>query len=160
MTYNETETFCKEFNRFVHKDRILRKTDIQYGVAPTFVGLLPTRSMLTQKAIVGAQNACAKEKGAYTSQVSYAQLKEYSINYVILGHSEVRQYLHETDEDINAKAIKLLAEGMKPIICIGESLKQYESKKTISVLKQQITDDLKNIAAEKAADIIIAYEPI
>ena len=160
MTYNQTESFCKEFNRFVKKDKFLKKTKIQFGVAPTFLGLLPTRSLLKQPTIVGAQNASAIEKGAYTSQVSYSQLKEYNIEYAILGHSEVRQYLGETDKDINNKAIKLINENMIPIICIGESLKEYESKKTIKVLEKQIIEDTKGISAKNASKIIIAYEPL
>ncbi len=108
MTYNQTETFCKEFNKLIARDKKLKNTKIQFGVAPTFLGILPTRSLLKQPAIIGAQNASPIDKGAYTSQISYSQLKEFDINYVILGHSEVRQFLHESDTMINAKALKLL----------------------------------------------------
>ncbi len=160
MTYNQTESFCKEFNKLVKKDKILKSTNIQFGVAPTFLGLLPTRSLLKLPVIIGAQNASAIQKGAYTSQISYSQLKEYNINYVILGHSEVRQYLGETDKDINAKAIKLVSENMVPIICVGESLKEYEAHKTIKVLEKQIIEDTKGIPDNSATSVIVAYEPL
>ncbi len=160
MTYNEVSEFSKTFNKLIKKDKILKKTNIEYGVAPTFLSILPARSMLKKNIIVGAQNAAGIEKGAYTSQISYSQLKEFDINYVILGHSEVRQYLHESDSMINAKALKLLNNKMVPIICIGESLLEYKKKKTIAVLQKQLTADCANIPSESADQVIIAYEPI
>ncbi len=107
---------------------------------------------------LGAQNVHFAEKGAFTGEISANMLKEYGVKYVIIGHSERRQYFGETDETVNKRTLQALAAGLTPIVCIGESLEERETGKTESVLDRQIENGLKGI--ENLADIVIAYEPI
>lgn len=107
---------------------------------------------------LGAQNVHFAAKGAYTGEISAAMLKEYGVKYVIIGHSERRQYFGETDETVNKRTLAALEAGLTPIVCIGESLEERETGKTESVLDRQITEGLKGI--ENISDIVIAYEPV
>ena len=94
---------------------------------------------------LGAQNVHFAEKGAYTGEISAAMLKEYGVKYVIIGHSERRQYFGETDETVNKRTLAALNAGLVPIVCIGETLEERESGKTEAVLDRQITEGLKGI---------------
>ena len=107
---------------------------------------------------LGAQNVHFKEKGAYTGEISAAMLKEYGVKYVIIGHSERRQYFGETDETVNLRTLAALEAGLTPIVCIGESLEERETGKTEKVLDKQIEDGLKGI--DDLTKIVIAYEPV
>ncbi|MBQ8394463.1 MAG: triose-phosphate isomerase, partial [Clostridia bacterium] len=98
------------------------------------------------------------EKGAYTGEISAAMLLEYGVEYVIIGHSERRQYFAETDETVNKRTLTALANGLTPIVCIGESLEERETGKTEEVLATQIHEGLKGI--EDITKIVIAYEPV
>jgi len=109
---------------------------------------------------VGAQNVSINDNGAYTGEVSSAQLKSLNIPYCIVGHSERREYNNETDEEINKKVIKLLENDITPILCIGEKLEERQNKSTESVIKNELTSDLKGLSPESVERIIIAYEPI
>ena len=107
---------------------------------------------------LGAQNVHFAEKGAYTGEISANMLKEYGVKYVIIGHSERRQYFGETDETVNKRTLAALAAGLTPIVCIGEVLEERENGLTEKVLDKQIEDGLKGI--EHLEDIVIAYEPV
>ena len=107
---------------------------------------------------LGAQNVHFAEKGAFTGEISANMLKEYGVKYVIIGHSERRQYFGETDETVNKRTLTALTAGLVPIVCVGESLEERETGKTESVLDKQLADGLKGI--ENLADIVIAYEPV
>jgi len=107
---------------------------------------------------LGAQNVHFAEKGAYTGEISADMLKEYGVEYVIIGHSERRQYFGETDETVNKRTLAALNAGLTPIVCVGESLEERETGKTEEVLKVQIQEGLKGI--EDLSAIVIAYEPI
>lgn len=107
---------------------------------------------------LGAQNVHFAEKGAYTGEISAAMLKEYGVEYVIIGHSERRQYFGETDETVNRRTLAALAAGLTPIVCIGESLEEREGGKTEEVLEKQIRIGLSGI--DNISRIVIAYEPI
>ena len=107
---------------------------------------------------LGAENVHFAEKGAYTGEISAAMLLEYGVEYVIIGHSERRQYFAETDETVNKRTLTALAAGLTPIVCIGESLEERETGKTEEVLATQIREGLKNI--EDVTKIVIAYEPV
>ena len=109
---------------------------------------------------VGAQNVSEHEKGAYTGEISLAMLKDLGTKYVILGHSERRAYNGETDETVNAKAENVLAEGMIPIICVGESLEQRERGLTLSFIEYQVKAALYGVPDESIRRCVIAYEPI
>ncbi|MFM1654935.1 triose-phosphate isomerase [Brevibacillus sp. B_LB10_24] len=109
---------------------------------------------------LGAQNMHFAEQGAFTGEISPLMLKELGVAYVILGHSERRQYFQETDELVNEKVKAALSHGLKPIICVGESLEEREGGKTEEVVRRQTTAALAGITAEQAAALVIAYEPI
>ena len=109
---------------------------------------------------VGAQNMHWEEKGAYTGEVSPSMLKSINCEYVIIGHSERRQYFAETDEIVNKKVKAALEYGLKPIICVGETLEEKEDGKTVEVITEQISKALKDLTLEDLRTIIVAYEPI
>ncbi len=109
---------------------------------------------------VGAQNLHWEEKGAYTGEVSAPMLKSIGVEYVIIGHSERRQYFAETDETVNKKIKSALKYSLKPIVCVGESLEQRENGTTEKVISNQIQKAFDEIPVEELNKIIIAYEPI
>ena len=109
---------------------------------------------------IGAQNVHFAEKGAYTGEISAAMLKECGVNYVIVGHSERRQYFAETDETVNKRTKAALDAGMKVILCLGEVLGQRQSGITAEILSMQTKLDLAGFTAEEVANIVIAYEPV
>ena len=107
---------------------------------------------------LGAQNVHFAEKGAYTGETSASMLAEYGVKYVIIGHSERRQYFGETDETVNKRTLAALNAGLIPIVCIGELLEERESGKTEEVLDRQIVEGMKGI--DDISKIVIAYEPV
>lgn len=107
---------------------------------------------------IGAQNMHWEEKGAYTGEISAEMLKEYGVKYVIIGHSERRQYFGETDETVNKRTLAVLNADMTPIVCVGETLEERESGKTNEVLDRQLSVGLKDVADVKK--LVIAYEPV
>ena len=109
---------------------------------------------------IGAQNMHFEEKGAYTGEVSGEMLKSIGVEYVIIGHSERRQYFNETDETVNKKLKKALDIGLKPIVCVGENLEQRESGKAKDVVTTQVGLALEGLNSDKIENVIIAYEPI
>ncbi len=109
---------------------------------------------------IGAENVHFKESGAYTGEISAAMLKEAGVEYVVIGHSERRTYFAETDQTVNLRTLAALSAGLKPIICVGETLEQRELGYTETLLKFQTKMALTNVPAEKMKDIIIAYEPV
>jgi triosephosphate isomerase (TIM) len=129
-------------------------------VCPTFVALTGVAQALRGTSVkIGAQNVSTAENGAYTSQIAVGML-EGLVEYVIIGHSEVRQYLGETDVMINQKAKLLLSHGLKPIIACGESLDINQAGGTDAHVKSQITAAFEGIPASALPDIVVAYEPI
>ena len=109
---------------------------------------------------IGAENMYFEDSGAYTGEISPAMLKDAGVKYVILGHSERREYFKESDEDINKKVLKALEYGLIPIICCGESLVQREQGITIDHIRCQIKIALQSVSSEQAKGLVIAYEPI
>ena len=109
---------------------------------------------------IGAQNMHFEEKGAYTGEVSGEMLKSIGVEYVIIGHSERRQYFNETDETVNKKLKKALDIGLKPIVCVGENLEQRKSGKAKDVVTTQVGLALEGLISDKIENVIIAYEPI
>jgi triosephosphate isomerase len=109
---------------------------------------------------IGAQNMHWEEKGAYTGEVSAEMLKAVGVEYVIIGHSERRQYFAETDEIVNKKLKKALAVGLKPIVCVGETLEQREQGITMQVITSQTEKALEGLETSDVEKVIIAYEPI
>lgn len=109
---------------------------------------------------VGAENMYFQEKGAYTGEISAEMLVDAGVKYVIIGHSERREYFAETDETVNKKVLQAFQHGITPIICCGESLTQREQGITIDWIRQQIKIAFLQVTAEQAATAVIAYEPI
>ena len=109
---------------------------------------------------IGAQNVHFAEKGAYTGEVSAKMLEEVGVDYVIVGHSERRQYFAETDETVNLRAKAALAGGFKVIVCLGEVLEERKAGITNEVVTNQVKLDLAGISADDMANVIIAYEPV
>ena len=107
---------------------------------------------------LGAQNVHFAQSGAYTGEISCDMLKELGVEYVIIGHSERRQYFGETDQTVNKRTLTALANGLTPIVCVGESLEERQTNKTEEVLLRQITEGLKGV--ENIPDLVIAYEPV
>ena len=109
---------------------------------------------------IGAENMYFEEKGAYTGEISPAMLADAGVSYVILGHSERREYFGETNETVNRKVKKAFEHGLVPIVCCGETLNQREQGITMDWIRQQIKIAFLGISAEQAAEAVIAYEPI
>lgn len=109
---------------------------------------------------VGAENMYIEEKGAYTGEIAPAMLTDAGVDYVIIGHSERREYFGEDDAFLNKKVLKALEHGLTPILCCGESLEQRESDVTLDWIRLQIKSDLQGVSAEQASTMVIAYEPI
>ena len=131
----------------------------EIAVCPTYVALPAVMEELQGTAIaVGAQDMHWEEQGAFTGKISHDMLTDLGCTYVILGHSEQRQYFHETDETVNKKTKKALETGLKPIVCVGETLEEREANKTNDVVQRQLLGALQGITDLK--DTVIAYEPV
>ncbi|MDD7702302.1 MAG: triose-phosphate isomerase [Lachnospiraceae bacterium] len=109
---------------------------------------------------VGAENMYVEESGAYTGEIAPAMLVDAGVKYVIIGHSERREYFKEDDAFLNKKVLKALEHGLTPILCCGETLEQRESGVTLDWIRLQIKSDMQGVTAEQAASMVIAYEPI
>lgn len=109
---------------------------------------------------IGAENMYFEEKGAYTGEISPAMLTDAGVKYVVLGHSERREYFAETNETVNKKMLKAFEHGITPIMCCGESLEQREQGITMDFIRQQVKIGLQNVTADQAKKMVIAYEPI
>lgn len=128
---------------------------VPYVVLPTALELVKDTNVE-----IGAQNMYYEENGAYTGEISPNMLTDLGVRYVILGHSERREYFNETNEDINKKVLKAFEHGLTPIVCCGETLAQREQGVTIDFVRTQIKIAFQNITAEQAKKAVIAYEPI
>lgn len=130
-------------------------------VCPPFVDLAAAKEALAGSNIrLGAQNVHWAEKGAYTGEISVGMLRELGVEYAIVGHSERRQYFGETNDGVNKRARAALAAGITPIICVGESLAQREGGETEAWVGTQTEAALRDMTAQEAEKVIIAYEPI
>ncbi len=130
-------------------------------VCPPFTSLATVQPMLTGTPIgLGAQNMYFEEEGAFTGEISPKMHSSVGCTYVILGHSERRQYFGETNELINKKLRKALASGLTPIVCVGETLEQREKNITDQIVTTQVRGVLKDVTAAEAEQVIIAYEPV
>lgn len=140
---------------------LVAQAECEVVVCPPAVCLAAAAEALKGSNIkLGAQNVHWARSGAFTGEISADMLKALDVEYVILGHSERRQYFGETDEGVNKRALFALSNGLIPIICVGESLEQREKGVTAEVVSGQVREALKGFTAENAADTVIAYEPI
>ncbi|WP_425378379.1 triose-phosphate isomerase [Spiroplasma endosymbiont of Polydrusus pterygomalis] len=152
-TTSETIDFFKEV------DHACVDLTVDAGVAVPFVNLALAKQH-AHNLIIAAQNCHYEDLGAFTGEISVDMLKDLKLTHVIIGHSERRQMFNETDETVNLKAKKILAKGMVPIICCGETLEQYEKNQTQQVVESQIEKALQGIDLEDVKTIVISYEPI
>ena len=140
---------------------LVKDAKCEVVVCPTFLCLdAVIKAAKGSNIKVGAQNMHFEESGAFTGEVSPSMLKEIGIDYVIIGHSERRQYFNETDETVNKKLKAAYSHSISPILCIGETLSDREGNITEKVLKNQVKLDLEGLTAEQVEKLVIAYEPI
>jgi triosephosphate isomerase len=133
----------------------------EIAVCPTFVNLQAVAGVIKGSNIkLGSQNMYPKNEGAYTGEISPVMLRSVGCHYVIIGHSERRQYFHETNEFINEKVKVALEYGLFPILCVGEKLEEREKGITNDIVKDHVTGGLKGIPKDKVPHIVIAYEPV
>ena len=138
-------------------------TTIDVAVCPPFVNLGAVSAALNgagSAVALGAQNMHEADGGAYTGEIAAGMLTAIGCKYVILGHSERRQYFGETDAGVNAKVHKALAAGLVPIVCVGESLEEREGGNEEAVVRTQVTGCLEGVSISSGKDIVIAYEPV
>ena len=152
------------------RDRYFKLMDKELGakrfgnseiiLCPPFVHLEAFKNWKNKLVKIGAQNMFSEIKGPYTGEISPMMLKNFGCEYVIIGHSERRRYFSESNHEINSKIISALKNGLKPIICVGETATEKENQQNPEVITQQVKEALTNISRAKAEQIIIAYEPI
>ena len=133
---------------------------VEKVICPPFTSLLAVANLLGGTDIgLGAQNMHWEEKGAFTGEVAPAMVKEFC-KYVILGHSERRQYFGETDQTVNKRVLAAQKYGIVPIVCVGETLDEYEAGKTAEVVRRQTLAGLQGVESGFASSLVIAYEPV
>ncbi len=138
-----------------------RTTDVDVVLCPPFTAIQAVAHTLSETRIhVGAQNMGAEDGGAYTGEIAHGMLKELLARYVILGHSERRQYFRESDQLINQKVLKALDKQIRPILCVGEKLEDRRAGHTAQVVGMQVREGLKGISAAASTELVIAYEPV
>jgi len=155
-TPEEARAFVREFLPLVAD-----ASGVEIVLAPAFPSLSDV-AVMTRDAKVGvaSQNVHFAEEGAYTGEVSPRMVREAGASYAIIGHSERRQYFAETDESVNRKVRAALAAGLVPILCLGETLAERESGRTIEVVERQIRAGLADVPASEAKRFLLAYEPV
>ena len=156
-TLQEGIALAKEINEALTAD----KPNCEVVICTPFIHLASVAPVLNQDVVaLGAENCADKEKGAYTGEVSAAMVKSTGAQYVILGHSERRQYYGETAEILKEKVKMALANGLKIIFCCGETLEEREANKQNEVVKAELDGSVFNLTAEEWKNIVLAYEPI
>ena|SRR5574344_217378 len=158
MNLQNGVALAKELKEVLNAD----KPNCGVIICTPFIHLASVAEVLKGQTAVelGAENCADKEKGAYTGEVSAEMVKSTGAQYVILGHSERRQYYHETSEILKEKVQLALANGLKVIFCIGETLEEREANKQEAVVKAELEGSVYNLSAEEWKNIILAYEPI
>jgi triosephosphate isomerase len=137
------------------------KPGVEVAVCPTALALYPVAQAAKGSAVgVGAQNAYWEEKGAFTGEISASLIKNAGAKYVILGHSERRQYFGETDATVNKRLKAVLAQGLVPIVCVGETLQERQGGQLQAVLKRQVEGAIAGFTPDQLKTLVIAYEPV
>ncbi len=154
-TINEAVAFVEAIKEDV------KNTEVEVVVCCPYTCLAEVKKAATATNIkVAAQNMHWEDAGAFTGEISADFLKEIGVDYVVIGHSERRQYFGETDETVNKKVLKALEKGIKPILCVGETLEEREQGTTFDIVKAQVLKALEGVSNAAMADIVIAYEPV
>ena len=135
------------------------KDSATWGIAVPYLALQEAKKQ-AKNLIVSAENLHFKDNGAYTGEVSAEMLKEIGIEWVIIGHSERRQYFGETDETVNLKVLQAIKNDITPIVCVGETLEQFEANTTEEVVRSQTNKAFQNCCPKCMENVVIAYEPV
>lgn len=154
-TIAEASEFAAQVSKAATISSVEQVICAPYTTLPALSNLLKGTSIA-----LGAQNMHFADQGAYTGEISPLMLKELGVKYVIIGHSERRQYFNETDETVNLKVKAALQHGLLPIICVGETLDEREAGKTENVVRVQTEAALAGVTAEQAKTVVFAYEPV
>lgn len=161
LSLKETENLTEEIIKELSQEKKLKNLEIV--ICPSFPAIPRVYDLIKVSPVpisLGAQNVFWEEKGAYTGEVSVLMLKELEVSYVIIGHSERREYLKESEEMINKKVKVALAHNLIPIVCVGETLEERERSQKEKVISRQINEAFKDIEFNKNNKIIVAYEPV
>ena len=143
------------------KREVVDITAVDIVVCPPFTALADVRDTVSESNIrLGAQNLYWEDNGAFTGEVSAPMLKDLGVTYVIIGHSERRQFFNDTDETVNKRIRAALKHGLLPIVCVGESLAEREQDRTMDVIRTQCEGSLKGLTEGEMGEIILAYEPV
>ena len=157
MTVAETESYLENFRTHVEP-----VNGVEIVIAPPFTAIAKLSELLggSQKISLGAQNMSSEMSGAFTGEISPTMLRELFVRFVILGHSERRQIFGETDAVVNKKVHTALACGLRPIVCVGETLEERDGGREKEVLETQLRGSLAGVTPEQMLSIVIAYEPV
>ncbi len=159
MNKNATESVA--LAREVRSAVASARAQVEIAVAPVFTALQAVAKVLEDSNVsLAAQNCHASESGAFTGEVAAPMLKDVGCSWVILGHSERRQFFGETDAGVNRKIAAVLKAGMQPIVCVGETLAEREGNTTFEVVAKQLNGALSGFKAEEARQFVVAYEPV
>ena len=143
------------------KRQVYQVDSLDIVLCPVFTSLYPVAEVITNSNIeLGAQDVYWQEKGAFTGEVAPLMLKDAGCKYVIIGHSERRQYFQETNETVNNKIKAVLKAGLVPIFCVGETLTQREANQTLNIISEQVQQGLQGISRQEAEGLVVAYEPV
>ncbi len=155
-TIKEAIEFTTLMKRLVTETQL-----VDVVICPPYTALSDLSEILLESEIrLGAQDVYWEEKGAFTGEVSSTLIKDAGASYVVIGHSERRQFFHETNESVNRKTKAALTAGLTPIVCVGESLAEREAGKTFRVIEEQFRGSFKDLTADLMKKLIIAYEPV
>jgi triosephosphate isomerase len=155
-TATEAVDLIKEINSSVGS-----QTTVQVCVCPPFTSLAKASELVDQtEVILGAQNMSAHPSGAFTGEISAEMLRDLYVGFVILGHSERRQFYGETNESVNKKVLAAVDNNLKPIYCIGETLEEREAGQTLDIVRSQVREGLENFPASAIDNLVLAYEPV
>lgn len=153
QSVSEVDAFVKAFKHIKLDD------DVVYGLAVPYLHIEKMQKKLGKKVQVGAENVSYAEKGAFTGEISASMLVDFDVDFCLVGHSERRHIFNETDEQVNQKIKLLIKNGITPILCVGETLEEFDAGKTQKVLKAQIEKGLDGIKQDLCG-LIVAYEPV
>ena len=163
MLRADATCFCDEFSKLIG-DTLNNQPaglSVTVGIAPTFASISTVRGALPDsRVLVGAQNVHWLESGAHTGELSADMIKEAGASFAIIGHSERRQFYGETDAGVAKRTKAAISKGLTAIVCIGESLSEFDAGRTQEVVETQFKGSLEGITVEDAAKLVIAYEPV
>ena len=156
---NKTPSEAKELVALLAP--LVKNDDVDVVYCVPAIDIVPVAEAVAGTNVqVGAENMYIEDKGAYTGEISPDMLLDAGVKFVIIGHSERREYFKEDDAFLNKKVLKAFEKGITPILCCGETLEQREAGVTLDWIRLQIKSDLQGVSAEQAASMVIAYEPI